>query len=270
MTRVLWDSVTPANAMGTALFAGYADGPRKWPDDDLALCFLTISINSVFLDADVLDVETGDATPAHAVNWVKGKRARGDVFIGLYCNWSTLPDVVAAFGSAGVSLEGVMFWIARYNGDPAIPTFPGVIIFAHQWQNTLTKDVSSVIDFIPGLDVVHVTSPTPADVALAVAQYKDPATQVDANQRWNDAALALAAVNKLATAVAALDTKVSGIVSTLATADLVQLQSGVNTMIADVGDLRTAVAAIPTTPTTVELGAFTLTGEGTLNATPSA
>lgn len=69
--------------------------------------------------SDILDVESGAATPAECARWVANARAnynsavrRGQRWPGIYCSQSTAGSVQSALGSAGIS--NVPFWIAEW------------------------------------------------------------------------------------------------------------------------------------------------------------
>lgn len=120
----MYDSVTataiPTNA---AVVAGYVDGAYAWSKADWARFPESVKVRiAVFArtnDGHVLDVENGDATPAQAPGWVRMRRAAGlDPIV--YCNASTWPSVISAFSSAGIA--GPHYWIAQYDGNPAIPS----------------------------------------------------------------------------------------------------------------------------------------------------
>lgn len=67
---------------------------------------------------NVLDVETGDATPAQAPGWVRMRRAAGVDPI-VYMNASTWPAVRSQFQLQGVPEPH--YWVAQYDNNPAIP-----------------------------------------------------------------------------------------------------------------------------------------------------
>lgn len=150
MTRTMYDSINPSSIpVDAALVAGYVDGLYR-NMDALAARFpnaLRVPI-AVFPSTDdglVLDVETGDATPAQAPGWVQMRRAAG-VDPTVYCNTDTWPAVRAAFQAAGVSEPH--YWIAQYDGVAAIPA--GAI--AKQFESTDPWDLSVVADYWPGVD----------------------------------------------------------------------------------------------------------------------
>ena len=150
--RLMYDAVTARNIPRSAtMVAGYADTIQipQWTDADWNLFPYATKVRIVKKastnDGHVLDVEPGDATPAQAPGWATMRRNAG-ADPTVYCNESTWPTVRAAFTLAGVAQPH--YWIAHYDGDPAIPA--GAI--AKQYQNTAGYDLSSVSDFWPGVD----------------------------------------------------------------------------------------------------------------------
>lgn len=158
MTRIMYDGVNvsrlPRNA---GMVAGYVDGKfanvatmhMRFPDALIVQIAVSHSTNA----GQVLDVETGDATPSGAVQWAVMRRKAGQDPT-VYCNKSTLPAVKSAFAHADVTLPH--FWIADWNGVDDVP--PGCV--AHQYQTTTGYDISSVAAFWPGVDH-SANKPTP-------------------------------------------------------------------------------------------------------------
>lgn len=161
--RTMYDAVTVANIpAGAVMVAGYVDGNyANWPA--MAGRFpnavhVPIATKASTNAALVLDVETGDATPAQAPGWVLMRRAAG-VDPSVYCNTSTWPDVKQAFAAAGVAPPH--YWVAQYDGDPTIPA--GAV--AKQHTSAGPYDLSSVADVWPGIDTGADMPLTPADLA---------------------------------------------------------------------------------------------------------
>lgn len=117
----MYDSTTVGDLPpGAAAYAGYVDG--HWPTyAQLAAAHPGARLVSITVtgrhDADCVDVETGDATPAHGARWVADQLrheppgARPIV----YCSQSLLPAVMAALGAAGVTRRQVRLWTAHYD-----------------------------------------------------------------------------------------------------------------------------------------------------------
>jgi hypothetical protein len=155
--RTLYDAVTAANILAAdrtpAMVAGYIDRIKllPWSAADWALfpgaVKVTIVKKASTNDGHVLDVERGDAEPVEAPGWVKIRRAAG-ADPTVYCNASTWPAVRAAFSAAGVSEPH--YWIAKYDGDPTIPA--GAVAKQYRGDVAPGYDVSSVVDYWPGVD----------------------------------------------------------------------------------------------------------------------
>lgn len=139
-TNTMYDSTNasliPSNA---TLMAGYING--KYPSyfqmaiDHPQSTVLTITVKAhnpdgSYVIADILDIESGDATPAEAPGWTQAMRALSRPVITNYCSrLGTWPDTKAAFVSAKVALPD--FWIADYTGQPHL--VPGSV--ATQWTD---------------------------------------------------------------------------------------------------------------------------------------
>jgi hypothetical protein len=118
----------PLNAPGIAY---YKYGTYAWTAAQIAKFPLARKISitpSAAFDADVLDVENGDATPEDVPGWLDRNPANK----GLYCNLSTWPEVQSAVG-----LQKAKYWIAA--PGPAIP-IPGAL--ARQYGYLGIYDVS--------------------------------------------------------------------------------------------------------------------------------
>ena len=151
MTRFMYDSINVARLPATAkMYAGYKNG--RWPTfNQLRAMYpqakvISIAV-SIAVDADVLDVEKGDAYPTQAPSWVVRQRNRGATPC-VYCSLDTWPAVKQAFRDAGV--EEPLYWIAHYDGMSAIPD--GAV--AKQYTGGDGYDLSSVADYWPGIDPV--------------------------------------------------------------------------------------------------------------------
>lgn len=142
-------SVIPADAQ---IVAGYIDGKYlSYPDMVTRFPAATHVAIAVFASdelGDVLDVETGDATPAQAPAWIKARRAAGYRRPTVYCPLSSANAVVWACNRAGLS-QGVDFdlWVAHYDGSPA-PAGAGEVAkqYLNHGPNGENYDVSAVYD----------------------------------------------------------------------------------------------------------------------------
>lgn len=123
----MYDSVDvsqiPANPQAVA---GYVGG--YWPNYSLLVkkfphaLHKSIAINASE-NADILDVEIGDAVPADAPGWVKAQlRLHPTVRPGVYANASTMPSVVQELSAAGLNSSHYTLWVAHYTGvQPSYP-----------------------------------------------------------------------------------------------------------------------------------------------------
>jgi hypothetical protein len=112
-------SVIPADARAVA---GYVNGyaAAAWAEAGGFARFpkarqLRIDVNGSRPDANVLDVETGDATPDQAPGWIKACQAHGTVVPTIYCSQSAMPRIMSL--CAGLHYQ---IWSAHYTGKPAI------------------------------------------------------------------------------------------------------------------------------------------------------
>lgn len=143
---LMYDSVTAVDIPADApAVAGYVNGKYTWSDSDwrrFATPLKLMITISADMHGDVLDVETGDATPDQAVNWVRQSRADGNPYPGVYCNSNLWPTVKAAFGAHQVAQP--WYWIADYDGLATIPD--GAL--AKQYRNPPTSgghfDISAI------------------------------------------------------------------------------------------------------------------------------
>ena len=121
---IIYDSTNPQDIPTTAeAVAGYVDGIYAWPDSgwlrfpNAAKISIAVSASS---QADALDVETGDATPAQAPGWVKAQIARG-IKPWVYCNRSNRSAVEMACQSAGIQPTQMGLWVATLDGTQSVP-----------------------------------------------------------------------------------------------------------------------------------------------------
>jgi hypothetical protein len=150
--RSCFDSVSVNSLPGGAdLYAGYDDGSYN---DAAAIAakeggktVLRITVNPNDNEGDVLDVENGDAIPAHAPGWVVRRRAAGHGGPLVYCSYSAWAAVKQAFSDMGVAEPG--YWIAAYPGNGAA-LYPGSV--GHQFVDHGGYDESVFVDYLPGID----------------------------------------------------------------------------------------------------------------------
>lgn len=142
MARVMRDSTNPSDipVAGTDLVAGYLNGSYAWGSSDWARFpaagHVTIDVNGSRPDADVLDVEPGDATVAGGVVWLKKALAvQRDYVPVIYCNRSNRTAFVTAAKAAGYSVNThFKFWVATLDGTRTLSDMNGVA--AIQWAGT--------------------------------------------------------------------------------------------------------------------------------------
>lgn len=97
-------------------FANSAEARDRFPHAHI----LTIAI-SADADADVLDIETGDATPAQAAAWFLRQKARGVNRPCLYASASVMDtQVIPTLDAAGIGPREIRLWSAHYTHTPHI------------------------------------------------------------------------------------------------------------------------------------------------------
>jgi len=110
--------VIPSDAQAVA---GYADGGNFAA---IAAAFphahhLSIATNGG-VDADALDIETGDVNPGEAPTWFRRQKARGSWKPCFYIEASRRDELVGVLERAGISRSEYRLWIAAWNGVPHI------------------------------------------------------------------------------------------------------------------------------------------------------
>lgn len=132
MPRKFWDSTNP-NDIPLAVdgVMGYENGAYAWPAAawdrwPKTVAKVRISVNAYENVGDMLDVESGDATPAQAPHWVQLRQGSGLARPTIYMSESVWPQVQAA--CKGLAVDYV---VANYNNNPAIPA--GAV--GHQYAN---------------------------------------------------------------------------------------------------------------------------------------
>jgi hypothetical protein len=139
---VMQDSTTPDSIPADAqAIAGYVNGAKsEWPANAWGR-FTTKYVRHIDVLAagvgDVLDVETGDATPGEARGWLEEYWAnpRSEWWPALYCNKSTWAEM-------GEQVKGVNFvlWLADPTSIPHI--IPGSQATQYAWDGTNNIDYS--------------------------------------------------------------------------------------------------------------------------------
>jgi len=124
MTLAMFDAVNVSNLpLDAEAAAGYVNGWfRTWPL--IQRMFPSAHLLSIAVtadaDAECLDVEKLDATPAQAPGWVKRQQARGIHRPVVYCSVSLAMTVLGQLGKAGIHRPHVRLWTAHYTGQPHI------------------------------------------------------------------------------------------------------------------------------------------------------
>ena len=133
------------------LYAGYDDGLYNNVTAIKALfptkTVIAITVKATDNFGDCLDVETGDATPQQAPDWVKARRQAGHGGPLVYCSEALWPTVRQCFSNAGVIAPG--YWIAAYPGIGPV-LYPGSI--GHQFVDHGAWDESVMADYLVGID----------------------------------------------------------------------------------------------------------------------
>ena len=126
MSFTMYDSVDVREIPHDAkAVAGYVGG--HWPTfRTLQRLFphahkLSIAVNAR-QDAQCLDVERGDATPAEAPAWVRRQQKRGLRRPVIYCSVSEAPAVLRALKRAGIKRRQIRLWTAHYTFKPHLCT----------------------------------------------------------------------------------------------------------------------------------------------------
>jgi len=177
MTRRMFDSTNPAGIPDVVeMVAGYVNGSfnwaakigafDKWPN----AAHIRIDVTGANpASASVLDVERGDAIPAHAAQWIKDRAALGFRPV-IYCDRSTMSQVMADTGAL-IHGKDYWFWIATLDGTKELPDMTGVIAvqYANAKMTGFDADESIVYDDtwhpgplthpVPILDGVVITLP---------------------------------------------------------------------------------------------------------------
>jgi hypothetical protein len=142
--RKLYDSVNIDHLPKDGdVYAGYVAG--NWPTYvPLMTKFPHKRVVSIAVqanqDAQVLDIEQGDATPDQAPEWVNRQRKLGRGRPTIYCSRSLYPEVVAALQKAHVAMPD--FWIADWTGTPH--SIPGAV--AVQYLSNADFDETCITD----------------------------------------------------------------------------------------------------------------------------
>jgi hypothetical protein len=139
----MYDSVTPGSLPGGQPAAVYADGAYAASSSQVAghHSVLWIDTNGSDANANVLDVEPGDATPAGAATWVQAHLAKQPhsvaIIYTMRSDWSAVQNAVG--GLPSWEQGHVRYWIADPTGVPHV--VPGSS--ATQWYWGSNYDAST-------------------------------------------------------------------------------------------------------------------------------
>lgn len=153
-----------------AKVAGYVGGYYAWTQAEWDLFPLADKVTItpfVANQGDVLDVETGDATPDQTAGWIEQRHAAGYYRPTIYCSLDVIPAVRKGTGSyiLGVDYD---IWVAYYTGyaqQIAAPGLPAGNCAATQYMSTAEYDVSAIYD----PEWPHRTPPSAPPVVTAYA-----------------------------------------------------------------------------------------------------
>ena len=140
---VMYDSVTPGALPANQPAAVYADGAYAASSSQMAghHSVLWIDTNGSDPNANVLDVEPGDATPAGSAQWVQAHLSKQPhsvaIIYTMRSDWSAVQDAVGGLPSWEQS--HVRYWIADPTGVAHV--VPGSS--ATQWYWGSSYDVST-------------------------------------------------------------------------------------------------------------------------------
>lgn len=260
--RQMKDSTNPAAIpVGTPIVAGYVVPSHfAWTTAQWmrfvgsVLVRITPSAGTHGLGIHVLDVETGDATPAQVPGWVSASLGAGQPPT-VYMNVATWPAVIRACTSAGVPIPE--FWVANWNG---VQNLPSIVVdgrtytaVAHQYADPAHGsggdwDLSIAADQWPGVDQgadmtteehawlealygsLYVTASTPYGVTLfdSAKNNSDALTALSATVTTGEAAL-LSAVQGVVAGTVDAGALAQALVPLLAPADAAAFQAALAT-----------------------------------------
>jgi hypothetical protein len=140
---LVYDSVTPGSLPSSQPAAVYADGAYAASSSEMSghHSVLWIDTNGGDANANALDVEPGDATPASAAQWVQAHLSKQPhsvaIIYTMRSDWSAVQDAVGGLPSWEQS--HVRYWIADPTGVAHV--VPGSS--ATQWYWGSSYDIST-------------------------------------------------------------------------------------------------------------------------------
>jgi hypothetical protein len=127
-----------------AFVCGYASGLYAWTDADFNLFPKSVHVyiaTEASVDAgDVLDVESGAATPAEAESWIRKRKAAGYYRPTIYCSLATVPAVRTGTGPYKLGVDYDL-WVAHWTGKPHV-AYPGAAATQYQSLSWADRDVA--------------------------------------------------------------------------------------------------------------------------------
>lgn len=131
---------------GAQMIAYYVTGQYAWTAAEIGMfpraAHVTICTSASFNVGDVLDVETGDASPQQTAGWIAMRKAAGLYRPTIYCSKSVVPDVRKGTGRFILGADYDL-WVADWDGT-AQPDYPMAV--AKQYRHPAGYDVSAVFD----------------------------------------------------------------------------------------------------------------------------
>lgn len=164
MTVEMFDSTNPAAIPANAqAAAGYVGG--RWPTyAAIKAAHPTIPVLAIAIDAtedgDVLDVESGDASPADCPGWFVRQKARGLWLPKFYANLSTMPAVMAALSAVPRAQFGL--WAAHYTYSSHVCRACGTTALSGDMDATQWTDLAAGCDQSTCNEAFFATGPPPA------------------------------------------------------------------------------------------------------------
>ena len=127
-----------------AFVCGYASGLYEWTQADFNLFPKSVHVyiaTEASVDAgDVLDVESGAATPAEAEAWIRKRKAAGYHRPTIYCSLASVPAVRTGTGAYKLGVDYDL-WVAHWTGKPHV-AYPGAAATQYQSLTWADRDVA--------------------------------------------------------------------------------------------------------------------------------
>jgi hypothetical protein len=142
--RFMYDSYDGSRIPGGAgAVAGYTWWLQSTWDRFRGKLHILVATQAYVDLGDVLDVETGDATPAQAPGWIRMRRAAGYHRPTIYCSASVIPAVRKATGSLQLGVD-YDIWAASWSGGPH--QVPGCALTQYYNEPSQAYDLTVIYD----------------------------------------------------------------------------------------------------------------------------